>query len=132
MKTITFERAGMKLDDMNDVGTCRIRTAFHTKDGKALYLELIAIRKGKYTQDWCKWERTGFADSCFEMNGDEITNDYVSHPIDEAHRRFEWTLMKILNLVNSIGGDFDEVIISDPEVYRVFKSTDGNYCNFGD
>ena len=132
MKTITFERAGMKLDDMNDVGTCRIRTAFHTKDGKALYLELIAIRKGKYTQDWCKWDRTGFVDGCYEMEGNEIAEGYISHEIEAEYSHFEWTLSGILNLVNSIGGDFDELIISDPEVYSVFKSTDGNYCNFGD
>lgn len=132
MKTLIFERTGMKLDDMNDVGTGRIRTAFHTKDGKGLYLELIAIRKTKYQQDWCEWARTGFVDSCFEMDGDEITSDYISHPIDENHRHFEWTLAEILNLVNYIGGDFDEVIISAPESYRVFKNTSTNECKFCD
>lgn len=132
MKTLKFERAGMKLDDMNDVGTGRIRTAFHTKDGKGLFLELIAIRSSKHTCSWAQWERTGFIDSCYEMEGDEIKSDYIEPDYIDVHNHFEWTLSEILNLINSIGGDFDEVVISDPEVYRVFKNTDGNYCNFGD
>lgn len=130
MRTLKFERAGMKLDDMNDVGTGRIRTAFHTKDGKALYLELIAIRKSKYTQSWCKWERTGFVDSCFEMEDDEIKPDYIEPDNVDVHNHFEWTLAGLLNLVNSIGGDFDEVVIVSPQDYRVFKGT--YECNFGD
>lgn len=130
MKTLIFERAGIPLSDMNDVGTGRIRTAFRAKDGNNYYLEMIAIRKGKYTQ-WCRWERAGFIDSCYLMDGNTITKDYIKHPEHESFGTFEWTRQSILNMVNSIGGDFDEVRIADPEEYRVFKNSEGNCCNFG-
>lgn len=133
MKTLVFERAGAILDDMNDVGTGRIRTAFHTEDGKALYLELIAIRKGKYIQSWAEWERTGFVDSCYLMEDDQITPDYVKYAVGYENRHFEWTLDNILTYVNYyLGGNFDEVRIADPEEYRVFKDSSENHCNFGD
>lgn len=133
MKTLTFERAGMKLDDMNDVGTGRIRTAFTAKDGNGYYLEMIAIRKNKHTDSWCQWERTGFVASCHLMDGDEITQDYIDeYPMKQPVMRFEWTLAEILRVVNSLGGDFDKVRIAEPTEYRVFKDCSGNHCNFGD
>lgn len=132
MKTLTFEQAGMKLNDMNDVGTGRIRTAFTAKDGNNYYLEMIAIRKSKYTQDWCQWERTGFIDSCYLMDGGQITKDYVRHPISKSQHRFEWTLVGILDVVKAIGGDFDTVRVAEPTEYRVFTDCTGCHCNFGD
>lgn len=133
-KTLVFERAGMKLNDMNDVGTGRIRTAFHIEDGKALYLELIAMRRmsGSHVCSWALWDRTGFIDSCYEMEGDEIKSDYIEPDNVDVHSHFEWTIEKILELVNSIGGDFESIRIADPEEYRVFKDSSGNHCNFGD
>ena len=130
-KTLVFERAGMKLSDMNDVGTGRIRTAFHTKDGNGLYLELIAIRSNKHTCSWAQWERTGFIDFCYEMEGDEIKSDYIEPDNVDVHSHFEWTIEKILELVNSIGGDFEAIRIADPSEYRVFKPNGHNRCNFG-
>ena len=78
-KTLVFERAGMKLNDMNDVGTGRIRTAFHTEDGKALYLELIAMRRisGRHICSWAKWDRAGFVDSCYRMEDGQIAMRYA-------------------------------------------------------
>ena len=132
-KTLVFERAGVPLKDMNDVGTGRIRTAFHMQDGQAIYLELIAIRKGKYTQSWAEWERTGFVDSCYLMEGDQITPDYDKYPVGYEERYFEWTLDNILTYVNYyLGGGFDNVRIADPEEYRVFKTVSGEHCNFGE
>lgn len=131
MKTLIFERAGMKLDDMNDAGTGRIRTAFHTKDGEGLFLEMIAVRRNKFTP-WAAWERTGVVSHCYWMEEDKISADYKKYLQSTYLWHIEWTIENILKFVNSLGGDFDEVRIADPEVYRVFKNTDGNYCNFGD
>ena len=130
-KTLVFERAGMKLSDMNDVGTGRIRTALHLKDGQEIYLELIAIRKNKHTQSWAQFERTGFVDSCYRMEDGQIAQDYIMYHMSDELRHFEWNLDNILKLVNSIGGDFDEVRIVDPSEYRVFKPEGHNRCNFG-
>ena len=129
MKTLIFERAGMPLDDMNDVGTCRIRTAFHTADGSGYYLELIAIGKSNHTASWCEWDRTGFVDSIHQMTGDKIILEY---PKNKPAIRFTWTLAEILKLVNSLGGDYDAVKIAEPTEYRVFQGGDGRRCNFGD
>lgn len=133
MKTLVFERAGMKLNDMNDVGTGRIRTALHLKDGQEIYLELIAMRRisGRHICSWAKWDRTGFVDSCYRMEDGHIAQDYIMYPMSDELRHFEWNLDNILKLVNSIGGDFDEVRIADPSEYRVFKPEGHNHCNFG-
>lgn len=42
MKTLYFEGAGWSEADISKatIGNCRIRTAFHTTDGRAVYLEL--------------------------------------------------------------------------------------------
>jgi len=132
MKTLVFERAGAILDDMNDVGTGRIRSAFHLKDGQEIYLELIAVRKNKNTQSWAQFERTGFIDSCYRMEDGHIAQDYIMYPVSEEYRHFEWNLDNLLKLVNSIGGDFDEIKIANPSEYRVFKPEGYNRCNFGD
>lgn len=132
-KILLFERAGMNLQDMNDVGTGRIRTAFRTDDGKRIYLELIAGRKQKQSSPTIyQWERTGFVMDCFYITDEKPNDDCNKHrfPTDQLPRCFEWSLDNIRNIVRKIGGDFDGVAVVPHSTYRVFNDLGG--YNYGD
>ena len=51
MKVLYFEGAGWSGADISKatIGNCRIRTAFHLDDGRAVYLEIIGNERGKYS-----------------------------------------------------------------------------------
>lgn len=133
MKTLYFEMAGNPLNDMNDVGTGRIRTAFTDKDGNKVFLEMIASRKNKYTKSmYAIWDVNGFICDCQFIEKEKdghygIRNAAIKDK--NIPRAFEWTMENILKTVNKIGGQFDEVIISRSG-YRVFGERE-NY-QFGD
>lgn len=51
MKTLYFEGAGWSGADISKatIGNCRIRTAFHLDDGRAVYLEINGSERTKYS-----------------------------------------------------------------------------------
>lgn len=140
-KTLYFEGAGWSGADISKatIGNCRIRTAFHLDDGRAVYLEIIGSERTKYSSpEVHKWQYTGFVDDCFYITDEKPNDDCNKHHIRLTDRRriFEYTEKAILKFVNSLGASFTAVkVVPDLGGYRVFKErvTDGpEYFNFGD
>lgn len=150
MKTLCFEGAGWSGADISKatIGNCRIRTAFHLDDGRAVYLEIIGTERTKYSNQkiYC-WPYTGFVDACHYIT-DDVPNDdcnkhHVVFPGEKKHwgwinaRTFEYTEEAILECVNSLGASFDAIkVLPDLGGYRVFpekrscQGPDGYY--YGD
>lgn len=124
MKTLYFEGAGWSGADISKatVGNCRIRTAFHLDDGRAVYLEVIACERriGKTTV------YEGWVDDCHI-----ITEDGPQYTLGHF-APFEYNHTGILQLVNSLGCSFDAVeVLHDLAGYRVHAGGRNGY-NFGD
>ena len=153
-KTLFFEGAGWSGADSSKatVGNCRIRTAFHTADGKMIYCELTCISKtgthwdprytGKRLGSTGKVEPyyQGFVDTLFYISKEDPDDDdqtYNSLLKRGFRREIRYTKEGILQFVNSIGGQFDEIrVLPDYGGYRVFKDhpkgTGSAKYNFGD
>lgn len=123
-KTLYFEGAGRSGADISKatVGNCRIRTAFHLDDGRAVYLEIIAcercINKAPFYE--------GFVDD-FHIIGNDGEAHYCNNRLDP----FEYNHAGILTLVNSLGASFDAVeVLPNLGGYHV-HAKNGGY-NFGD
>lgn len=140
-KILYFEGAGWEGADISKatVGNCRIRTAFHTDEGKTIYLELIGNKRQRQSSPMLyKWEYTGFVFDCFEITNDFPNHDCCDHQIKlPSHRSFEYSEHGILELVNSFGASFDAVkVLPQTSSYRVFPEK--NQCqglngyNYGD
>jgi hypothetical protein len=132
-KTLYFEGAGCV--PRGEVENCRIRTAFHTNKGEAVYLEILGFEVTKNSRPSLKkYTNAGFIDSCFYIKGDDDENKHSIKGMRD--QSFEYTKAEILNVVNSLGCSFDEVVIlPDLAGYRVFKDDGGQSndgYNFGD
>ena len=123
MKVLYFEGAGWSGADISKatIGNCRIRTAFHLDDGRAVYLEIIGTERTKRSSPQIfQWQYTGFVDYCHYITDDEPNDDCNNHHVMlpekrgakrgtvEKNARFEYTESEILRLVNSLGagGEF--------------------------
>ena len=133
-KTLYFEGAGWSKANISiaTIGNCRIRTAFHTDDGKRIYLEVIACERGKHSSPLCAWEYTGFVDSCHYITDDKPNDDENKHQIHFRNERvFEYTEQSILNFVNKLGASFEAIkVVPDLGGYNVFG--DHSTYNYGD
>ena len=142
-KTLYFEGAGSAYADSaknTDVGNCRIRTAFHAKRGKRVYLELSGIRphipsklRGQERKNWRKqypWKYTGFVDFAFTITDEKPNNDCNVHKL-KTPKVFEWSKAGILQIVKSLGGDFDDILVIPDEAGYSAHGDNGSY-NFGD
>lgn len=99
MRVLCFEGAGCPEADESKatIGNCRIRTAFHLDNGKAVFLEIIGSErpsKKKDLPDWFKWEHTSLVDSCFYITADLPNDDANLHRLlmhggEEAEREAE-------------------------------------------
>lgn len=127
-KVLYFEGAGCSGADISKatIGNCRIRTAFHLDDGRAVYLEISGSERSKHSSPQIhQWQYTGFATDCFYITDDEPNDDCNKHSIRLTDRRriFEYTEKAILKLVNSLGASFTAVkVVPDLGGYRVFVS----------
>jgi len=149
MKVLYFEGAGWSGADISKatIGNCRIRTAFHLDDGRAVYLEIIGSERTKYSTPTHKWQYTGFVDTCHYITDDVPNDDCNKHQVvlpGEKEcggwvnaRTFEYTEEAILNYVNRLGASFDAIkVVPDLGGYRVFpekhscQGPDGYY--YGD
>lgn len=136
-KILYFEGAGSSSADISKatVGNCRIRTAFHLDNGRAVYLEITGAAKPKITNknkslaDIYKWQYTGFIDTCHYITDDKPNNDCNKHGIAGKNSvTFEYTEAEILKFVNSLGASFDAVkVVPDLGGYRVFPEK--NSCS---
>lgn len=152
MKVLYFEGAGWSGADISKatIGNCRIRTAFHLDDGRAVYLEIIGSERTKYSSpEVHKWQYTGFVDTCHYITDDKPNDDCNKHHVMLPKKRggkrgtvennvlFEYTEAEILRFVNSLGASFDAVkVVPDLGGFRVFPeehSCDGpDGYNYGD
>lgn len=131
-KILYFEGAGLSNAPISKatIGNCRIRTAFHLNNGKAVYLEIIGMERTK--EDTYPWKYFGFVDFCCYID------DHGKHsiPLRFVRRRFGYTESEILKIVNSLGADFDAIkVVPDLGGYPVHKEHKAksieNY-NYGD
>lgn len=127
MKILYFEGAGLSDADISKatIGNCRIRTAFHLDNGKAVYLEIVGSertrRKGVQSHPW---PYTGFVDTCHYISDDVPNDDENLHRIVSPNLdRFEYTEKAILRYVNRLGASFDAIkVVPDLGGYQVFPS----------
>lgn len=128
-KTLYFEGAGCV--PRGEVENCRIRTAFTNDKSESIYLELSGMEVTKHSANSIKqYAYAGFVNSCHYITdeGDDENKHSIYH---WNAKTFEYTKAGILNIVNSLGCSFDEVVIlPDLAGYRVFKDKNGH--NFGD
>ena len=141
MKTLYFEGAGWSGAPISKatVGNCRIRTAFHLDDGRAVYLEMTGTERTKHSPSCYKWPYTGFVSSCFYVTDEEPNDDENRHSIyHKNYRAFEYTEAAILKIVNRLGASFEAVkVVPDLGGYRVFpedytRSGGAGRLNYGD
>lgn len=125
-KVLYFEGAGMYNTDAGEdvINNCRIRTAFHLDDGRAVYLEAAGSRGGKGCNPAVyRWSYTGFVDFCHYITDDKPNDDSNVHRVRLSNRRriFEYSKKALLKLVNSLGASFDAVeVVPELGGYRVF------------
>lgn len=127
MKILYFEGAGLSDADISKatIGNCRIRTAFHLDNGKAVYLEIIGSERTRHKGVQSHpWQYTGFVDCCHYIT-DEIPNEDVNlhRIVNRNWDRFEYTEKAILRYVNRLGASFDAIkVVPDLGGYHVFPS----------
>jgi len=136
-KILFFEGAGWSGADISKatIGNCRIRTAFHLDDGRAVYLEINGTERTKYSDPSVhRWQYTGFVDTVHYITDDVPNDDCNKHQVvlpGEKKcggwvnaRTFEYTEEAILKYVNSLGASFDAIkVVPDLGGYRVFPET---------
>ena len=126
MKTLVFEGAGWSGAERSKetIGNCRIRTAFHLVDGRAVYLEM-SCRDTKTNGVY-----NGFITDCFYITGDP--DDYNKNRVKYlGNRLIPYTKESILAFANGLNGDFDAIVVApDLGGYRVFSEL--GYFNYGD
>lgn len=127
-KTLYFEGAGCVA--RADVPNCRIRTAFHLDDGRAVYLEISGMETTRCSAPmYRKFRNYGIIDHLHWANC-SAGDDRAEFGIDRSYA-FEYTLDNILTLVNSLGASFEAVeVLPDLAGYRV-HANHGGY-NFAD
>ena len=124
-KTLYFEGAGFSKADISraTVGNCRIRTAFHLDDGRAVYLEIIGSERTKHSSPkYYPFRYTGFVDCCYYITDEKPNDDCNRHRIYSRDARpFEYTEAAILRFVNSLGASFEAIkVVPDLGGYGVF------------
>ena len=126
-KTLYFEGAGCV--PCGQVENCRIRTMFHDLEGRRIYFEATGSDVTKNTPaDHRHFDTLGFVHHCHYCTGeaDEENHQILNHTV------FNYTHAGILALVNSLGCDFDQIVVL-PNLagYRVFNEGTGE-LNPGD
>lgn len=129
MKTLYFEGAGSV--PSGEVENCRIRTAFRNDKGEVIYLELCGFEASSSQKKiWPTVTYIGAILACYRFQ-DGKEGKYKMDSI--RNYKFEYTKAQILKLVNSLGCNFDRVVIlPDLAGYRVFKGDGSGEYNFGD
>lgn len=123
MKKLYFEGAGCV--PRADVSNCRIRTAFHLDDGRAVYLEISGLETTRSTAPcYSKFTNYGIIDHLHYIPG--TSDDRADFGLDRTYA-FEYTQANLLQLVNSLGASFDAVeVLHNLAGYRVH----GDNCSY--
>lgn len=125
MKTLYFEGAGWSGADSSKatIGNCRIRTAFHLDNGKAVYLEILCGKQNVTGKNKVPPVYYGYVDSLHYITDDDENDDENKHSIlPKGSLELSYTLQAILDFVNSLGASFDAVaVVPDLGGYRVFR-----------
>lgn len=135
-KILYFEGAGSATPESvkTGVGNCRIRTAFHTADGRRVYLEIWGNERGKHNTDcWkCEIDLACYVDFAHYITGDSEDCNLRRLPIERKNVcAIPYTQDGILAIVRECGGDFDAVrVMPGLAGYRVHA--DGGGYNYGD
>lgn len=133
-KILYFEGAGLSNDynSKSTIGNCRIRTAFHLDDGRAVYLETTGTERTKHSpQAIPKWRYIGFVNACYYITDDVPNIDCSKHRIVlpgekscggwACARTFEYTEEAILKYANRLGASFTALkVVPNMGGYRVF------------
>ena len=129
-KTLYFEGAGCA--PRADLPNCRIRTAFHLDDGRAVYLEISGMETTRSTAPcYQRFTNYGVVDYCSCITG--TWDDGTSrHKFERGGYAFEYCKAGVLALVNSLGASFDDIaVLPDLAGYRVHGDGRNQY-NFAD
>lgn len=123
-----FEGAGSSTAKISKatIGNCRIRTAFHLNDSRAVYLEIYGSERTKHSvPNLYRWKYTGFVAYCYYITDDTPNDDCNNHRIrlPDWGTVLEYSEAAILKFVNSLGASFDAIkVVPDLGGYRVFPS----------
>lgn len=139
-KILYFEGAGCATAETvkSGVGNCRIRTAFHTSDGRRVYLEILSNERGKHNADgWtCPIDLACYVDFAHYITGSSEDCNNARLPVERRNARsVPYTPDGILSIVRECGGDFDAVrVLPDLAGYRVFADSGSGVesYNYGD
>ncbi len=127
MKTLYFEGAGWFGADSSkatNMDNCRVRTAFHLDDGRAVYLELSYFVNDRKPIN----KRAGISSCHYIIDND---TDCENHYRIKVTKEYEYNREGITQLVNDLGASFDTVMtLPNLAGYRVFKDKGG--YNYGD
>lgn len=135
-KILYFEGAGSATAESvaAGVGNCRIRTAFHTADGRRVYLEIWANARGKHNAGhWtCDTDLACYVDFAHYITGDSEDCNLRRLPCERKDVcAIPYTPEGILSIVRKCGGDFGAVrVLPDLAGYRVHADDYG--YNYGD
>lgn len=124
-RILLFEGAGMASCETsrNTIGNCRVRTAFHLDDGRAVYLELLGWHRTKNSPPWYKWTYTGWVDSLHGIGMENVPVDMLP---------FEYNHENVMRLLKELGATFDDFEVVNDQSYRVFADGTGTKYNFGE
>lgn len=132
-KVLYFEGAGSATEDTKAVGNCRIRTAFHAKGGKRVYLEIDGWKNCQKVHPLNDGKCYGFVDFAHWITGDsEDCNINRIKDVERTGEKWGYTLDNILAIVRKCGGEFDEVrVLPYLSGYFVHRENYGGY-NYAD
>jgi len=133
-KILYFEGAGMTNTSVEEgfINNCRIRTAFHLDDGRAVYLEINGGKGNKYFNPAIyRFRYTGIVDAAYYITDDKPNDDCNNHRVIlpgerrsggwVAARTFEYSEKGIRKYLKKLGASFDAIVVlPDLAGYRVF------------
>lgn len=125
-KILYFEGAGARFSDASKdaIIRCRIRTAFHLDDGRAVYLEIVGSdRKGTPPHNYPEWRYTGFVVACFEITDEDPNEDERKYSFRDPCRNMtvRYKNLDILEFVNGLEASFDAIqVLPALGGYKVF------------
>ena len=139
IKKLLFEGAGWAhtLAD-SDVGNCRLRSAFHDDNGKAIFLEIYGHTLSSFPdKSLAKYGNVvGCVQEAYYIHVDHSINDLW---IDDSakiiknddNKHYTWTKAGIIGLLKELNTTVEEFEVDNTHTYRVFTEDEDIY-KYGD
>ena len=127
-KILYFEGAGWSEAESSKatIGNCRIRTAFHLDDGRAVYLEMVCSQVAKGHDCY-----VGHVVYCHYITGNADDCNINRLPC-ERKVTIPYNEICIKEFVNTLGASFDAIkVLPEFSGYHVFGEKPNTY-NYGD